>query len=503
LRPRDPFSPTNASRDIKPKENQGYYPFGSIWNNNVNGNVWILAGIVNNLANWVLIGNSSGNVITISDNSNTIVNPSPTGNIQFTGQLNENGTPNPFQTIISDPVNHSISINPMSTARWIVDPLGGNDPLRPNGTHTTIASAMSSSVAGDTIFVMPGIYNEIVTLVPGVSLSAYTCDSYTPNVTINGLTQLITAGTCSISGIRFQTNGNFCLAVGGANDSIINAINCDIVGINNSAISNTSTNANSAINLYNCTGDQRVNGHALFINSGLGRIVFNGCKFSNSGGNTLSSICSSGVVNAFYSNFSQPSEFSGTGQGIWKFCDINTVNITCLTLGGGPIQVFTNCDFSSGNATAIVINTTANIANCGISSTNTSAISGLGAISYTGLLFTASSSLMSTTTQFPTSISNDAIVIKSPSAYPYTTVPQDTCILVDTSVARTIIPLAAPHTGQKHFIKDSVGSAAANNITISPSGKTIDGGASKAIANNYGCLEIVYNGTEWNVISSY
>ncbi len=55
LRPRDPFSPTNASRDIKPKENQGYYPLGSIWTNSTNGNLWILANITNNLAKWLLL----------------------------------------------------------------------------------------------------------------------------------------------------------------------------------------------------------------------------------------------------------------------------------------------------------------------------------------------------------------------------------------------------------------------------------------------------------------
>jgi hypothetical protein len=51
-----------------------------------------------------------------------------------------------------------------------------------------------------------------------------------------------------------------------------------------------------------------------------------------------------------------------------------------------------------------------------------------------------------------------------------------------------------------HRIKDSVGSAGTNNITITPSGKNIDGVASYVIATNYGSADIVYNGSEWSVL---
>lgn len=51
LRPRDP-----TTADIKPKEQQGYYNVTSLWNNTTNGNIWALASITNNLANWVMLG---------------------------------------------------------------------------------------------------------------------------------------------------------------------------------------------------------------------------------------------------------------------------------------------------------------------------------------------------------------------------------------------------------------------------------------------------------------
>lgn len=90
--------------------------------------------------------------------------------------------------------------------------------------------------------------------------------------------------------------------------------------------------------------------------------------------------------------------------------------------------------------------------------------------------------------------------ITTPGAYPYTTLTSDQVILVDSSAARTITPLASPATGQTYTIKDNVGTAATFNITITPSGKNIDGSASYVINTNYGSVDIVYNGTQWNVI---
>ncbi len=96
--------------------------------------------------------------------------------------------------------------------------------------------------------------------------------------------------------------------------------------------------------------------------------------------------------------------------------------------------------------------------------------------------------------------SGRVIKVTTPGAYPYTTLTTDHLILVDTSAARTINLIAAPVTGTLYYIKDSVGSAAANNITITPAAGNIDGAASKTIASNYGSMTIVYNGTEWSIV---
>jgi hypothetical protein len=72
--------------------------------------------------------------------------------------------------------------------------------------------------------------------------------------------------------------------------------------------------------------------------------------------------------------------------------------------------------------------------------------------------------------------------------------------LVVGAVTATIVPLASPTTGQKHIIKDSAGTAAANNITITPSGKNVDGAASTVININYGSVTIIYSGSEWLIV---
>lgn len=117
---------------------------------------------------------------------------------------------------------------------------------------------------------------------------------------------------------------------------------------------------------------------------------------------------------------------------------------------------------------------------------------------------TTPGSLTTTTTLTSTTLfsalAGQIVAITTPGAYPYTTLATDFVILVDSSAARTITPLGSPATGQMYRIKDNTGSAALNNITITPSGKNIDGAASKIINSNYGSVDIVYNGTQWNLL---
>src|SRR5579871_5213527 len=122
------------------------------------------------------------------------------------------------------------AINYFSPTKWVVSKTSGE------GTHTTIASAISSASSGDTIFIMPGTYTENITAGVGINLTAFDCDAFTPNVTISGTLTLSSAGTVSVSGVNLKTNSAAALAVTGSAASIINLTNCNINCSNNTGI---------------------------------------------------------------------------------------------------------------------------------------------------------------------------------------------------------------------------------------------------------------------------
>lgn len=62
------------------------------------------------------------------------------------------------------------------------------------------------------------------------------------------------------------------------------------------------------------------------------------------------------------------------------------------------------------------------------------------------------------------------------------------------------VNLPAGVLGQIFTIKDGLGDATANNITITPAAGTIDGSGTAQIASNYGSRTLIYNGTEWNIV---
>lgn len=100
-RPRDP-----TPNDIRPKEQQGKYVNCTLWINSNTFSIWILAGIVNNLANWIQLSASGGPTLqTLSDTVNAVVFPSssasiPPDNIQLIGVSGINVVAQPNSLLI-------------------------------------------------------------------------------------------------------------------------------------------------------------------------------------------------------------------------------------------------------------------------------------------------------------------------------------------------------------------------------------------------------------------
>lgn len=68
-------------------------------------------------------------------------------------------------------------------------------------------------------------------------------------------------------------------------------------------------------------------------------------------------------------------------------------------------------------------------------------------------------------------------------------------------IADTMVTITLPTgtVGKTFLIKDSIGNASTNPITVDTTGSTIDGLSTYVIDLDWGCIGLVYNGIEWNV----
>lgn len=338
-------------------------------------------------------------ILTLSDNSDVKVSPDGTGNIKLEGQLNEQVTP--FSTTVSDGAGFLIKINPMSGSRWIVDPL--STAANPNGTHTTIASAINVATANDVILIMPGTYTENLTLKAGVNLVGLGDASYnTVNpVIISGNTTFTAAGTVSITGIQLQTNSGFLLSVTGTLASVVTLNNCYLNCLNSSGISFTTSSASAQIIIQNCSGNLGTTGINLFTHSSAGTLTIKNFNFTNSGGSSTANTISAGTLLIQYSKISNPITSSGTSAISLRFLDLDTSaqNVTALTCGGSGLNGGNYCTFSGGTASAISSSSVWNMVYCAISSSNTNAVTGAGQVISNAITYTGSSITNNATTQ--------------------------------------------------------------------------------------------------------
>ena len=274
-----------------------------------------------------------------------------------------------------------------------------------NGTHVTLASAMSAAVSGQTIFLRDSV-TENVTITPGVNISAWSGGTLnTP--TITGTLTMTGAGTSTISGLRLVTNSAAAIAVTGSAASILNVNNCYLNFTNNTGITFSTSNASARIAITDCKGDLGTTGIGLFTHTSAGTLVFFNSNFTNSGSSLTASTCSAGVLNLNYSAFTQAITTSSTSAITWDHStiDVSALNLTAATLGGSGVHAVRYCRFNSGTASAVSIGSaTPSLEYCVIASSNTNAVTGAGTLTYSPLSFEGSSSTVNTSTQVPLQI---------------------------------------------------------------------------------------------------
>ena len=272
------------------------------------------------------------------------------------------------------------SLNKFGVCKWIVNPTPGL------GTHTTIASAIVSASSGDDIFITAGTYTENLTLKAGVNLTAFSCDSQIANFTVTVVGKLTASfsGNVNISNINFQTNSDYSVETTGSNTLRLAFYNCNFYYFNNNSVH--LNNSNSLINMYYCTGTP--NSTFTLFDNAAGVL-----QVSNSGfggiSSTANSTCSGGGAN--FGSSSLQFGITCTGTGFVNGDENSTIganNITALVIGGASGGGWAGT-VNAGTATPVTIATGLIYTLSGtLGTSNSSAVSGLGTLDYSGLLST-------------------------------------------------------------------------------------------------------------------
>lgn len=300
-----------------------------------------------------------------------------------------------------------LSTNTFTTAKWIVSATASA------GTHTTIASALTSASSGDTIFIRPGTYTEDLTLKAGVNLTAFGSDSslnQAGNVIILGKATHNTAGTVTISGVELQTNSSNAIAVGsgesGSPATILNLMNCNLNCSAHTGLAFTSSGTGAQVNFNNCYGDVGTTGIALFTASSAGSINIKFCDFTNSGGSTTASTTSATAVQSYYSTFGSVFTTTLTGSYLFFECDvdssaINTTALTTASTTASTSSIFGGY-FASGSTTCVSVGANTTLFTIGTIYTTadaTAVLTGAGTINYNVLGFAGAGKTINVTTQ--------------------------------------------------------------------------------------------------------
>lgn len=277
-----------------------------------------------------------------------------------------------------------VSTNQFATAKWIVDTNG----LSAGATHSTIASALTDAASGETIAIKPGTYTENLTLKAGVNLVAWVGDGFTPTVTIAGTLTASFTGSCSISGMRLQTNGANVLATTGANATVIDVTDVYFNLTDFSGISHASTNTSSVIRLFTCKGNLGTT-NIKFFDVTNANLAITHCLIGNSGLSTLASTMAGLELQIQNSDLSFPITTSGANaqtriEASGILCNgINTTAINANSTQAIGTRIFDSL-IQSGTATPITIGAgaTLRVASITLYHSNATAISGAGTLVY-------------------------------------------------------------------------------------------------------------------------
>lgn len=387
--------------------------------------------------------------------------------------------------------------NKFGTCDFIVDPTPGL------GSYQTIGAALSAAVAGQTIFIRPGTYTENLTLKAGVNLVGYPADADSPIAQIVGKISASYSGSSSISGIRLDTNSDYCLSVTGSSTALY-LESCLVISVNNNAVNVT----NGLLYFYNCEGSNQSSSYNIFNVSG-GLIQLNNFIGAVKSYGTIGSgsVISGGTIAAVYTIFNESLSSSSAGYFELLNCEVNGA---LSTSGTSSTNTAAYCTILGG--VSVGTGTVLSITDCILVGVGTG-VSGGGALQYNEIKYGAGVVNTNTNTSLQTGVTDlcsvrmnagQVVHTTTPGSYPYTALSTDYVILASSSSAHTIKLPNAPTTGCVYIIKDVTGNAATDNITVTTVGGVvdIDGATTYVMNNNYQANGFVFNGTQWNIFDS-
>lgn len=319
------------------------------------------------------------------------------GNIYFG---NDNGNPQAgLPTSVNDTIGYigGEGSGRFENRRWLTPfVVDASSSEGSRGTYQTIGAALTAAVSAggnQEIFIRPGTYTEDLTFVDGIRVTGFIGDEKDSIVTIVGKSS-IASGKAVASGIRFETNSDYCISATGTGN--FELTNCTVVGSDNDAIQHTSSGLTTMRN----SGGGVSDGFKLLTQT-AGNTAFRDCSFS--GGNGTVNTVADGlcvIANCSMGNF--PLSVSGSGAAQYNnsqaMCGTN--NVTALTTAGTGTSSIVNSNIDSGSASTVSIGsgTIVEIYNTSLRSTNTNTVTGAGTLQYASLVLSSTSTAINPTT---------------------------------------------------------------------------------------------------------
>lgn len=93
-----------------------------------------------------------------------------------------------------------------------------------------------------------------------------------------------------------------------------------------------------------------------------------------------------------------------------------------------------------------------------------------------------------------------ATIVTSGASYAATATDGLICVKKSPGSATAVTLPASPQQWRWCIVKDSLGDASTNPITVSSASGTIDGASNVVLNRNYASAFFVYNGMEWNIL---